>query len=90
MRIEIGCKGGRVLKKEASIALDVHQDSYGYRLRRSAIDAIRVARQRCWRYDWVVDIDIKDFSTTSIMSWVVLYIERWLKASASMAVLDGT
>lgn len=38
-----------------------HQDSYGYRPGRSAVDAVRVARQRCWRYDWVVDIDIKGF-----------------------------
>jgi hypothetical protein len=37
-----------------------HPDWYGYRPRRSAIDAVRAARQRCWRYDWVVDIDIKD------------------------------
>ena len=38
-----------------------HEDSYGYRPVRSAIDAIRTARQRCWRSDWVVDIDIKGF-----------------------------
>jgi len=36
-------------------------DSYGYRPGRSAIDAIRTARQRCWRYDWVLDIDIRGF-----------------------------
>ena len=38
-----------------------HPDSYGYRPRRSAIDAVGQARQRCWRFDWVVDIDIKGF-----------------------------
>jgi len=38
-----------------------HADSYGYRPRHSAIDAVRTARQRCWRHDWVVDIDIKGF-----------------------------
>ncbi len=38
-----------------------HPDSYGYRPGRSAIDAIRVARQRCWRYDWVLDLDIRGF-----------------------------
>jgi RNA-directed DNA polymerase len=42
-----------------------HEDSYGYRPGRSAIDAIRTARQRCWRYDWVVDIDIKGFLDAS-------------------------
>ena len=36
-------------------------DSYGYRPGRSAIDAVRQARQRCWRYDWVLDIDVKGY-----------------------------
>ena len=78
-----------------------HEDSYGYRPRRSAIDAIRAARQRCWRYDWVVDIDIKGFfdsinhelllkavSRHTQCSWVLLYIERWLQAPAMLE--DGT
>ena len=38
-----------------------HQDSYGYRPGRSAIQAVGVARQRCWRIDWVLDLDIKGF-----------------------------
>ena len=38
-----------------------HADSYGYRPGRSAIDAVRTARQRCWRYDWVLDIDVKGY-----------------------------
>ena len=38
-----------------------HANSYGYRPGRSAIDAVRTARQRCWRYDWVLDLDIKGF-----------------------------
>ena len=41
-----------------------HRDSYGYRPERSAIDAIRKARQRCWRFDWVLDMDIKGFFDT--------------------------
>ena len=36
-----------------------HADSYGYRPGKSAIDAVRQARQRCWRYDWVLDLDVK-------------------------------
>src|SRR5207248_10500463 len=72
-----------------------HPDSYGYRPGRSAIDAIRTARQRCWRYDWVLDIDIKGFFDSidwvlllkavhkhTDCPWVLLYIERWLKAPA--------
>ncbi|MGB7756280.1 MAG: group II intron reverse transcriptase/maturase [Salinisphaera sp.] len=70
-----------------------HRDSYGYRPGRSALDAIRTARQRCWRYDWVLDIDIKGFFDTldhelllralrhhSDNAWILLYVERWLKA----------
>jgi len=40
-----------------------HPDSYGYRPRRSALDAVSACRQRCWKYDWVIDLDIKAFST---------------------------
>jgi RNA-directed DNA polymerase len=74
-----------------------HADSYGYRPRRSAIDAVRTARQRCWRHDWVVDIDIKGFFDNidhglllkavrkhTKCSWVLLYIDRWLKAPAML------
>ena len=70
-----------------------HEDSYGYRPGRSAIDAIRTARQRCWRSDWVVDIDIKGFFDSidhrlllravrkhTTCPWVLLYVERWLTA----------
>ena len=38
-----------------------HPDSYGYRPGKSAIQAIGVARERCWRSDWVLDVDIKGF-----------------------------
>ena len=70
-----------------------HVDSYGYRPGRSAIDAVRTARQRCWRYNWVLDLDIKAFFDTiphelllkalrahTDCRWVMLYVERWLKA----------
>jgi len=35
------------------------QDSYGYRPRKSALDAVGVTRERCWKYDWVLEFDIK-------------------------------
>ena len=38
-----------------------HADSYGYRPGKSAVDAVRKARERCWRYDYVLDIDVKGF-----------------------------
>ena len=39
----------------------VHPDSYGYRPGRSALDAVGVCRERCWKADWVIDLDIKAF-----------------------------
>lgn len=70
-----------------------HPDSYGYRPGRSALDAVAVCRQRCWRNDWVIDLDIRSFfdsvrhdlllewvSKHTKLRWVVLYVERWLKA----------
>jgi len=78
-----------------------HTDSYGYRPRKSAIEAVGVARQRCWRYDWVLDLDIKGFFDNidhellmravrkhTDCKWVLIYIERWLKAPAQLA--DGS
>ncbi|MEZ5961887.1 MAG: group II intron reverse transcriptase/maturase [Hyphomonadaceae bacterium] len=78
-----------------------HDDSYGYRPGRSAIDAIRQARQRCWRSDWVLDIDIKSFFDTidwtlllkavrahTDCPWTLLYIERWLKTPVQLE--DGS
>jgi RNA-directed DNA polymerase len=73
----------------------------GYRPGKSAVDAVHQARQRCWRYDWVLDLDIKGFfdsidwevllkavSHHTDCPWVLLYIERWLKAPLQMQ--DGT
>jgi RNA-directed DNA polymerase len=70
-----------------------HADSYAYRPKKSAIEAIGVARERCWKYDWVLDIDIKGFFDNidhdlmmkalkkhTKSKWILLYIERWLKA----------
>ena len=70
-----------------------HADSYGYRPGKSALDAVGTARERCWRYDWVIDLDIKGFFDNLDQNllmravkkhakdrWIVLYIKRWLKA----------
>ena len=78
-----------------------HPDSYGYRPNKSAIEAVGVARQRCWRYDWVLDLDIKGFFDNidhelmlravrkhTDCKWLRLYIERWLKAPVQLE--DGT
>ena len=78
-----------------------HPDSYGYRPGKSAHQAIGQARKRCWRSNWVVELDIKGFFDAidhellmravrrhTQEPWVLLYIERWLKASVQMP--DGT
>jgi RNA-directed DNA polymerase len=78
-----------------------HQDSYGYRPRRSAHDALRTCRQRCWRYDWALDLDLKSFFDSlshslvlkavahhTDLRWILLYVERWLKAPLHLE--DGT
>jgi RNA-directed DNA polymerase len=78
-----------------------HPDSYGYRPQRSAHDALAQTRKRCWQYNWVIDLDIKGFFDTiphdlllravqkhTQEPWVLLYIERWLKASVLLP--DGT
>ena len=70
-----------------------HEDSFGYRPGRSAHQALRVCRERCWRADWVLDMDIRAFFDSvpwelilkavahhSDLRWVLLYVERWLKA----------
>ena len=55
-----------------------HPDSYGYRPGKSALDAVGTCRQRCWRYDWVVDLDIKGFLETS--SYYTPFHEDWSKS----------
>jgi RNA-directed DNA polymerase len=78
-----------------------HVDSYGYRPGKSAIQAVGVTRQRCWRYDWVIDLDVKGFFDNldhalvmravekyTDCRWILLYVERWLKAPMQME--DGT
>ena len=78
-----------------------HPDSYGYRPGRSAHDALAVTRKRCWKQDWVVDLDIRaffdsvphDLRLTAVAHhtderWVLLYIARWL--TAPMQMPDGT
>jgi RNA-directed DNA polymerase len=80
-----------------------HPDSYGYRPGRSALDAVAECRRRCWRADWVIDLDIRAFfdtvpwdlmlkavahHLTHDQRWILLYVERWLKAPLRRQ--DGT
>lgn len=78
-----------------------HEDSYGSRPGKSALEAVATARKRCWRRNWVVDLDIRGFFDNldwdlvlravrfhTDEKWLHLYIERWLHAPVEMA--DGT
>ena len=38
-----------------------HPDSYGYRPGRSAHDALAACRQRCWKFDWAIDLDLRAY-----------------------------
>jgi len=78
-----------------------HSDSYGYRPGKSALEAVGKARRRCWKYNWVLDLDIKGFFDNidhellmrairkhTGCRWVLLYIQRWLEAPVQLQ--DGS
>ena len=70
-----------------------HQDSYGYRPSKSAHDALAACRERCWKFDWAIDLDVQKFfdevlwdlvvraiEAVTDCRWVLLYVKRWLAA----------
>lgn len=99
--------GDRVAQMVAKLLLEpnveplFYPDSYGYRPNKSALDAVGITRQRCWKYDFVVEFDIKglfdNIDHELLMKavrkhtnekWIIIYIERWLKAP--MQATNGT
>ena len=88
------------LMLEPQVEPHFHEDSYGYRPGKSALDAVGVTRQRCWRLNWLIDLDIKGFFDNldwelimravrhhCDVPWILLYVERWLRAPVQRA--DG-
>jgi RNA-directed DNA polymerase len=86
---------------EAVVEPVFHDDSFGYRPRRGVADAVGRCRERCWKYDWVVDLDVSRFFDTvpwdKVLAcleahvserWVILYVRRWLAAPVRMP--DGS
>ncbi len=86
---------------EAQVEPMFHRDSYGYRPNRSALDAVAACRRRCWKHDWVIDLDVQQFfdsvdwdrvvkavQANTDLPWVVLYVQRWLHAPLQLP--DGT
>lgn len=99
----------RIAQTVAAVTLErvvegkFHPDSYGYRRRRSALDAVAMCRTRSWKRDWVIDLDIQDFfgsvdhelvvkavaaNLGPGQDWILLYVRRWL--AASVVGPDGT
>ena len=95
----------RVAQTVAALALEprmesiFHPDSYGYRPGRGALDAVAKCRERCWKKDWIIDLDVQKFfdtvdhglmvkaveaNITPEQRWVVLYVRRWLTAPIRM------
>jgi len=86
---------------EPSVDAVFHNSSFGYRPGRSAHDALVQCQTNCIRKAWVLDVDIKGFFDNishSIMlgllgqhtqeKWVLMYVERWLKAGVEQE--DGS
>ena len=78
-----------------------HKNSFGYRSNKNPHQAIESAFHNSNRNDWVIDLDIKGFfdniNHELLMKgvkylckekWVLLYVERWLKAGVMQK--DGT
>lgn len=72
-------------------------DSYGYRPNKSALDAIEMARSRCFKMKWVIEFDIvglfDNISHEKLLElvekhchekWVLMYIDRCLKTPILM------
>jgi len=90
-----------VMALEPEVEKVFHDDSYGYRPGRSPLNAVAACRERCFRRDWVVDLDVKAFFDSvawdlmlkaverhTDQKWILLYVERWLKTP--MLMPDGT
>ena len=78
-----------------------HDDSYGYRPGRSPLMAVKKCRERCWKKDWILDLDVQKFfdsvdhdlmvkavEANTDQKWVVLYVKRWLRAQCHGLQVD--
>jgi RNA-directed DNA polymerase len=103
----VPCIGDRVAQTVVAARIEAvaepvfHPGSFGYRPGRGALDAVAACRENCWRYDWVIDLDIRQFfdsvprdlimravQARVDLPWVILYVRRWLAAPVKMP--DGT
>ena len=90
-----------VMTIEPEIEPHFHEDSYAYRPKKSALDAVEKAKDRCYTFHWVLDLDIKGFFDNIDHElliralerhvkcrWAMMYIKRWL--SVPYQLKDGT
>lgn len=90
-----------VMTIEPEIEPHFHEDSYAYRPKKSALDAVEKAKDRCYTFHWVLDLDIKGFFDNIDhellikalerhvkCKWAMMYIKRWL--SVPYQLKDGT
>jgi RNA-directed DNA polymerase len=103
----VPCIADRIAQTVAAARIEAaaepvfHPGSFGYRPGRSGLDAVAVCRENCWKYDWVIDLDISKFFDSVRwdlilravqahvdLPWVILYVKRWLAAPIVMP--DGT
>ena len=90
-----------VMTIESEIEPHFHEDSFAYQKNKSALDAVAKARERCYVFHWVVDLDISKFFDTIdhgllikaltkhvTCRWAMMYIQRWLVAPCQLA--DGS
>ncbi len=99
--------GDRIAQTVVALTLEARTESifldnsYGYRPGRSALDAVEKCRERCWKKDWVLDLDVAKFfdsvdhdlmvkavAANTDQKWVVLYVKRWL--AVPLRLPDGT
>ncbi len=84
-----------VIKNQIEDRIDkvFHPNSFGYRPNRNAHQALDMVRKNCWKYDWVIDLDIKNFfdqiNHDKLLKalgkhvkekWITFYIKRWLES----------
>jgi RNA-directed DNA polymerase len=90
----IGDRVGQMVVKnyiESRLEKVFSPNSYGYRPKKNAHQALESVRRNCWKTDWVIDMDIKGFFDNidhqKLMlavekhvpeKWVLLYVKRWL------------
>ena len=74
---------------EPDVEPQFHPDSYGYRPRKSAIDALTTTRQRCWRYDWVIDLDIRGFFDNLDHALVMRAVRKYTRCGGFCSMCSG-